>query len=117
MDKVKLNRIGFAVDCKKFVEELKSKCVAYNAPMKPEDGLQRIIYQISPTLHLEVAVWIWVENKELQQYASVFAAYHDEEEFLKFVDDIYKRLRKTGNTEAVDKPGFAEMMSEMVKPS
>ncbi len=110
MEKVKLNRIGFAVDCKKLVKELRDKCVAYNAPVKPEDGLQRVIYQISPTLHIEVSLWIWMENKELQQYASAFAAYHDEEEFRVFVDDLYKRLRKIGNTEQVDNPGFAEML-------
>jgi hypothetical protein len=117
MEKVKLNRIGFAVDCKKLVKEFKEKCVAYNAPMKPEDGLQRIIYQISPTLHLEVAVWIWMENKEIQQYASVFACYHNEKEFLDFVDDLYKRMRKKGNTEDVTNPGFADIVKNLTKPS
>jgi phosphoglycolate phosphatase-like HAD superfamily hydrolase len=117
MEKIKLNRIGFAVDCKKLVKELKDKCVAYNAPMKPEDGLQRIIYQISPTLHIEVAVWIWMEQKELQQYASVFAAYNDEQEFLEWVDDIYKRMRKKGNTEDTAAPGFAELVKSLHKPS
>ncbi len=117
MEKVKLNRIGFAVDIKKIVKELKDKCVSYNAPMKPEDGLQRFIYQVSPTLHLEVALWIWVENKELQQYASVFAAYHDEQEFLDFVDDLYKRMRKKGNTEEVINPGFADIIKNMGKPA
>ena len=107
MEKVKLNRIGFAVDCKKFVKEYKECCVAYNAPVKPEDGLQRIIYQISPTLHGEIAVWIWMENKELQQYGGIFACYHDEAEFLEFVDELYRNMRKKGNTEDVANPGFS----------
>ena len=110
MEKVKLNRIGFAVDSKKFAKQYKDCCVAYNAPMKPEDGLQRIIYQISPTLHVESSLWIWIEKNELQQYTSLFAAYHDEEEFLVFVDDLYKKMRKEGNTEDALTKGFAGLL-------
>lgn len=83
--------------------------------MKPEDGLQRIIYQISPTLHVELCLWFWVENKELQQYGSVFAACNDESEFLRFVDDLYKKMRKTGDTEDVVSPGFAEALKGLDK--
>ena len=111
MDRVKLNRIGFAVDCKKFAKEYKDCCVAYNAPVKPEDGLQRIIYQISPTLHIEIAVWIWMENTELQQYGGIFACYHDETEFLAFVDELYRKMRKKGNTEDVANPGFSGFLN------
>jgi len=107
MDRVKLNRIGFAVDSEKFVKKYREYCVAYNAPVKPEDGLQRIIYQISPTLHVEIAIWIWMENKELQQYGGIFACYNDEQEFLVFVDELYKKMRKKGNTEDAANPGFA----------
>lgn len=110
MERVKLNRIGFAVDCEKFAKKYKDCCVAYNAPVKPEDGLQRIIYQISPTLHVEMAVWIWMENKELQQYGGIFACYHDEQEFLVFVDELYKKMRKKGNTEDAENPGFASFL-------
>lgn len=110
MEKVKLNRIGFAIDCKKFSKEYKDYCVAYNAPVKPDDGLQRIIYQISPTLHVEMAMWIWVEHKELQQYGGIFACYNDEQEFLNFVDELYRKMRKKGNTEDTNNPGFAEFL-------
>lgn len=111
MEVVKLNRIGFAVDPKKFSKKYKHTCVAYNAPIKPEDGLQRIIYQISPTLHVEMALWIWVEQDELHHYGSIFACYGDEQEFLTFVDDLYKKMRKEGNTEDKQKPsGFAEFL-------
>lgn len=114
MEVVKLNRVGFAVDAKKFTKKYKHVCVAYNAPMKPEDGLQRIIYQISPTLHVEIALWIWVEHDELQQYASLFACYGDEAEFLAFVDDLYKKMRKEGNTEEKSiAPGFGDFASRL----
>ena len=118
MEKVKLNRIGFAVDCKKFAKEYKDSCVAYNAPVKPEDGLQRIIYQISPTLHVEMALWAWVENKELQQYGGIFACYNNEQEFLAFVDELYRKMRKKGNTEDSENPGFAGFLngSHLTKP-
>ena len=106
MERVKLNRVGFAVDSEKFVKKYKNYCVAYNAPVKPEDGLQRIIYQLSPTLHAELALWIWVENKKLQQYATVFVCYNDEQEFLHFVDDLYKKMRKHGDTEDAENPGI-----------
>lgn len=107
MELVKLNRIGFAVDCAKFVKKYEPYCVAYNAPVKPEDGLQRIIYQISPTLHLEMTLWIWVENEKLQQYGTIFACYNDEKEFLSFVDGLYAKMRQTGDTTKIETPGFA----------
>ena len=107
MEKVKLNRIGFAVDCAKFVKKYDGCCVAYNAPVKQEDGLQRIIYQFSPTLHAEMAVWIWVENEALQQYGTLFACYNDEKEFLALVDFLYREMRQTGDTTKTEKPGFA----------
>lgn len=97
-EKVKINRSGFAVDPVRFVKKFKDKCVAYNAPVKPEDGIQRVIYQISPTLHLELALWIWMEYDVMQSYGSVFICYHDEKEYLDFVDELVK-LRRTGNTE------------------
>ena len=117
IEKAKLSRIDFAVDCKKLVRELKDKCVAYNTPIKPEDGRQRIIYQISPTLHIEVTVWIWMEQKDYSNMPRVLAAYNDEQEFLRWVDDIYKRMRKRGNTEDVNNPGFADTIKSMVNPS
>ena len=109
-EKIKLTRIGFAVDPKRFSKKYKHACVAYNAPVKPEDGLQRIIYQISPTLHIEIAIWIWIEHDIIQSYASAFACYHEEKEFDSFCDEIYK-MRREGNTE--EKPtavGFGELM-------
>jgi hypothetical protein len=105
-EKIKLIRIGFAIDPKKFVKKYKDQCVTYNAPIRPEDGMQRVIYQFSPTFHLEMGLWIWIENNNLQSYGSFYACYHDESEFLKFSDEMYK-LRREGNTEEKGSPmGF-----------
>lgn len=110
---VKLSRIGFAIDIKKFVKKYNHFCVTYNSPMKPDDGLQRIIYQLSPTFHAELSLWIWIEHENLQSYGSLFTCYHDEEEFLKFSDEIYK-MRREGNTEDNPASGFAAGMIEKV---
>jgi hypothetical protein len=109
-DSVKLNRNLFAVDPEKLVKKYKDSCVAYNAPSKPEDGVQRVIYQISPTLHMEAAFWIWVEQEELNSYAGVFICYHDDDEYLSVLDDLYK-MRKEGKTdERKKKAGFANFL-------
>lgn len=103
-DGVKLSRVPFAIDPEKFTKAYKDNCVSYNAPSRPEDGFQRVIYQFSPTLHAEVAFWTWVENDELQAYGMMFLCYRNEEEMLNFVDAIYK-LRREGNTETDRKEG------------
>jgi hypothetical protein len=107
MVSVKIHRMGFVVGPEAFTKNYKSKCVTYNAPMKPEDGLQRIIYQISPTLHVEFALWIWMEHDIVNSYGSVLVCYNNEKEFNQFMDELYL-IKRTGNTE--DKPvktGFA----------
>ena len=109
-EKIKITRIPFAIDPKKFVKKYKDVCVTYNCPIRPEDGFQRIIYQISPTIHLEISIWIWIEHKVLQSYAFVFICYHDENEYFKFVDDIHK-MRREGDTEEKNvKGGFASLI-------
>ena len=117
MEKVKLSRVPFAVIPQDFVKKYKAHCVTYNAPAKPEDGLQRAIYQLSPTLHFEAAFWAWIENKLVHSYVMVFVCYNDEKEYLDFVDDLYE-IRRTGNTE--DKqilPGFMGMQPIGFHPS
>ena len=100
---IKLSRIPFLIDPIRFVEKYEEYCVTYNAPVKPEDGIQRVVYQLSPTLHFEAAFWIWIENEEVNAYTSVFVCYHNEREYLKFLDGIYK-LRQEGNTEDNKRP-------------
>ena len=110
MEKVKVSRVPFAMIPEEFTKKYKSFSVTYNAPVKPEDGIQRAIYQISPTLHLEAAFWAWIENKVINAYVMVIVCYHDEIEYLNFVDELYK-MRRVGNTE--DKslpPGFADLI-------
>lgn len=98
MDKVKMTRVPLAVNPEEFAKQYKSKCVTYNSPIKPEDGVHRAIYQLSPSLHCEVAFYVWVENNELQSYAVPFACYNDEKEYLAFVDELWK-IRRNGDTE------------------
>jgi hypothetical protein len=109
LEKIKLTRLGFAIDPKQFVTKYKNVCVAYNSPIKPEDGIQRVIYQISSTLHVEIGIWIWVEHETLQSYASVFSCYHDDIEYQKFVDELLK-MKREGNTEEKTMKGFASLM-------
>jgi hypothetical protein len=99
-ESVKVNRGGF-VDPVAFVKKYKKQCVTYNAPTRPEDGIQRVIYQFSPTVHAELAIWSWIEHDVLQAYGSVFVCYHTEKEYMDFVDEL-SPMRRTGNTE--DRP-------------
>jgi hypothetical protein len=109
LEKVKLAKTIFLVDPKKFVKKYKDVCITYNAPSRPEDGFQRIIYQISPTLHVEAALWLWIEHEILQAYILTFSCYHEEIEYLEFLDEIYK-MRREGNTEEKAPGGFAEFV-------
>jgi len=116
LEKVKVARIPFAVIPTEFVKKYKPFCLTYNTTAKPEEGFQRAVYQISPTLHFEVAFFIWIEHKLVQSYAMLFVCYHDEKEYLEFVDNLYK-IRREGDTE--DKPlpaGFAGLSPALVPP-
>lgn len=101
MECVKLSKLSFAVDPERFIKKYHDRCVTYNCPIKLEDGFQRIIYQISPTLHLESGVWLWVEHEYVQSYISLLICYNNEDEYSDFINEIWK-IRREGNTE--DKP-------------
>lgn len=111
-DSIKLLRVPFVVDPSAFAKQYKKHCVAYCCPSKPEDGLHRIIYQISPTLHIEGGVWIWIEaDKQIHSYLSMFACFQEEKEVIKFFESIYP-LRRTGDTEDTStKSGFGGLMA------
>ncbi|HQI46004.1 MAG TPA: hypothetical protein PLC59_08100 [Bacteroidales bacterium] len=113
MEKVKFNRLGFAIEIEKFVKKYKDFCVTYNVTTKPEEGAQRMIYQLSPTFHVELVLWAWIENKELQKYGTIFTCYNEEQAFIDFVDELYKKMRKTGNTENNENPGFAGIFDDI----
>jgi hypothetical protein len=101
---VKLTKCGFVVDPHKFVKKYKSHCVGFYEPMKPEAGIRRVIYQISPMLHIEMALWAWVEHDILQSYAALFIYHHSQDDCTKFIEEVYN-MRRTGNTE--EKPAKA----------
>lgn len=111
-DAVKLVRIPFACNPSEFVLKLKKHCVSYCCPAKPEDGIHRIIYQISPTLHVEAALTIWVDKNDVQSFISMFACFHDEKELIKFLEKMYE-IRRTGDTEdRSKKSGFARFLED-----
>ena len=118
-DNVNVARVVFAMDPEKLVRKYTKQCIAHNFPAKPEDGMQRVIYQLSPTLHMEVAIWVWVEHEELNSYAAAFICYHNNAEYLKVLDDMYE-MRRTGNTEdKIAKAGFADFLRDnasLVRP-
>lgn len=106
MERVKLARVPFAINPQEFVKKYKSHCITYNTPAKPEDGIQRVIYQMSPTLHFEAGLWVWIENKVVNSYIMIFVCYNEEKEYLSFIDELYS-MRRTGNTEdKTSLPGF-----------
>jgi hypothetical protein len=115
MENLKLRRIIFLVDPIKFAKKYKEFCVTYNAPVKAEDGFQRVIYQLSPTMHIEAAFYVWIEHKIVQSYVTPFVCHNVgvEKEYATLIKDLYK-IRREGNTE--DKPksigvGFAGFQS------
>lgn len=115
-DGVNVGRAVFAMDPEKVVKKYAKYCIAHNFPSKIEDGIQRIIYQLSPTLHMEIAIWIWVEHDELQSYAAAFICYHNTSEYLDTLDDMYE-MRRSGNTEdKAKKAGFADFYRGVSSP-
>lgn len=116
MEKVKVTRITFGIDPEKLVKKFEDQCVTYNSPSKPDEGYQRAIYQISPTLHFEMTMWIWMEHEEVQSYSFLIVCYNDEKEFLEFIDSVWQ-IRQEGNTEDKPKPyGFTPIPSEFLRP-
>lgn len=101
MEYVKVARIVVGLDPEKLAKHFKHNCVTYNTPSKPEEGYQRVIYQVSPTLHFEAAIWLWVEHEEVQSYAFLIVCYNDVDEYKKFVDVIWK-FKLEGDSQ--DKP-------------
>ena len=114
-EKVKTSRITVALDPIALVKKYKSVCVTYNTPAKPEEGVVRVIYQVSPTMHMEAAFWIWVENNVVQSYAMVFACYNNEKEYLSLLKDL-RPLYRSGDS--ADKPnnGFFGNPVASLKP-
>lgn len=110
-DGVKLARNLFAIDLDKLVKKYKDCCVTHTSTIKPEDGVNRAIYQLSPTLHMEAAFFIWIEQEEISSYAGVFICYHNDEEYRGLLDELYK-MRKEGNTDDKKKrAGFADFLT------
>ena len=103
MDNVKCSRIMFAIDPEGFTKAYKKYCVTYDIPLKMDDGMYRIIYQVSPTLHLEIAVWVWVEHDVLNSYAIAFACYKDDKEYSDLVKSLWC-FKREGNTEEKRRP-------------
>jgi hypothetical protein len=104
-NQVKVLRVPFTVDPAQFSKEYQKHCVAYCCPTKPEDGMHRVIYQISPTLHIEAAVWAWVANERVWSYLSIFSCFKEEKELLEFFTKI-AGMRCTGDTEEKPVRGF-----------
>lgn len=113
LEMIKFGRNGFAVDSIKFAEMFKDKCVTYNAPGKPEDGIQRVVYQFTPKVHAEAAFWAWIEHDQLFYYASLFFCYGDEEEFAVLAKKLWE-IRQQGNTEEkAPQTGFGGFMGNV----
>ena len=105
VDSFKMIVANTPVDIKKFVTQYEDKCITYYKPPKPEEGYFRIIYQISPTLHIETPCWIWSENDEVHSYLMFVSLYKHREEYDEFMSEI-KKIRKEGDTNKKNHAGF-----------
>lgn len=104
-------RVPFLINPVEFVKQYESKCVSFFSPSKPEEGVYRIIYQISNTLHVDAALWMWVEQKEVQAYVALFVCFNNDAEFLSFSESMEK-FKLIGDTENIKTFGFAGGVSE-----
>ena len=98
LDSVQIIRIPFVVDPILFTSKYKSHCVTYCCPAKPEDGIHRIIYQMSPMLHVEAALWAYSERKQVHFHISLFVCFHNKQEIIKLFEEITP-MRRSGDTE------------------
>jgi hypothetical protein len=98
MDSVKIARPPLALDPEGFLKLYSEKCVAFQPPNRPEDGMMRATFQISPTLHVEGVFLAWVENNTLQSYVAVAICHRDDAELFEFLKSV-DHLKRKGNTE------------------
>lgn len=108
MEFVKISRPPLAIDPEGFIKTYGEKCITVNPPVRPEDGMLRAIFQISPTLHVEGVFIGWVENNVLQSYMAIAVCHRDDDELFKFLTNI-EHLKRKGNTEERN-TGFSGMM-------
>ncbi len=102
---VRFTRPPAAIDPELFVKKYSDNCVAIIPPMHPTEGLGRVIFQLSPTLHLESMTTAWVENNELQSYLSMFVCHKTDAEMTELLE-VLSTMRRTGNTEERTGAGF-----------
>jgi hypothetical protein len=98
-------RPSLALDPVAFSKKFKDKCVSVISTNRPEDGNLRVIYQFSPTLHGETALWTWVENNEVHSYVAIALLHKTDSELNKFLAEI-EPLRLKGCTEDKRNAGF-----------
>lgn len=109
IDEVKFARPMIALDPIQFATINQAKCVTAYPPAKPDEGVLRAIYQLSPSFHVETVLWAWVENNILNHYLTFIACYKNAEEYTKFVADV-EPIRRSGNTEQRQGPGFSGLV-------
>lgn len=106
IDQVKFSRPQMALDPIAFAKKFQNKCVSAFPPGKPEEGVYKAIYQLSPSFHMESVLWAWVENNVLNNYVTFIACYQDDDDYSKVITEL-EPLRRTGNTEQRSNTGFA----------
>jgi hypothetical protein len=102
---IKVLRSPSVVDPIAFTSRYKDKCLTFCCPVNPEGGFQTVVYQISPTLHLETNLMMWIERDEVKSYSSILACFRENDEFVEFLEDI-KDIRKIGDTDKETRGGF-----------
>ena len=104
-EKFNIVRVHMFIDPVKYLKHFEKKCVTFYTPPKVEEGSYKIIHQISPTLHVESTLWMWVEREEIQSYLSLVACLHKDSEYVKFLD-VIDEFAMTGDTEKPITNGF-----------
>lgn len=91
-----------------FLKRFEKKCVSVYSPRTPEDGILKIIYQISPTIHLEASLFAWFEVNEVYSYIYFVAMFNNINEYIELLDSI-KDIQQFGQT-GENKLGFSNRL-------
>jgi len=104
-----LMRTHFLMNTEEFAKDYAKYCVSfYFIGDDPTKITYRIIYQVSPELHLEVFVFTWMEKETVFSFAIANVVMKYSNKFIDFLKTLEK-YKLTGNTsDASPLPGFLQ---------
>jgi hypothetical protein len=91
----------YCVNTVEFLTRFNKQMVCFYGNERPEDGMLGLIFQFTPTLHMNGKLYIWFEHEKVNSYIAPQILFDDIKEYLKFVNDN-KDLKMLGNTQDRD---------------